>query len=782
MAGQRAILVWKRIVCAAFRIALAYAIVGCTVLYSRDGIRKYVQYPSFSYMTATLIVWETTLGDTLRGTWHAFIGTCLVTGATILSLWLVRLDQFTPELAAVVVAVGTFAIVLMPKFIPLLSKRIALCGLVIVYVGTAIDGPDSRIVMRPLYVAASTTLGAGASILAMLLPFPHLATLEVKNKCKQYNKNAQERMNLFMKAMVAEDSAVAIELEAKAKILKEKARKLTKIIQRCQECMMWEVPYLKLTKPAYKQPADTLKQIEVALQGMEMAVAASRLQSPGEPVDERLKDAMQSMTQELTQKFSQIKTSFPFSTPTAPVQNPKSAPVNHLPSLDIYGTKQQLSMSFFLFCTKYLTQESSGDSTISNRRYIWEVMLNGWLPCRQDIILATKWSLSLGLAVLLGLTYDKEQGYWSGLALSISFTTKRQATFSGANARAQGTALGSIYGVLGYFICHRFAILRLLFLLPWIVFTTFLRHSKSYGEAGGISAIIAAFLILGREGYGTPSEFGIARMTEACIGLCCYIFVEVALQPNRAATLSKAQLSQCFGAIKDFTDQFLVIGTSQSSQLRPLIEDEKRKIQNKVVTLKEFIREAKTEPNFWFTPFQNDSYALLESSISKMVYLLSFTTSATELFSHELTKLDCSCKDKRRQISTDVELFKTKLCSSLKYLEEGTSGKLSPSTQPFSVQVRKELEAENSGEDLEVGISGNKFRTSSINEEEHENITNSFLQHSWDVTENSQVANDAEQRNKLLLCLGCIGFCMRSLVIEAREAEKVVKELSRKEK
>lgn len=772
---------WKVKLFAAFRISLAYAIVGCTVLYSPPEVRKYVAYPSFSYLTATLIVWETTLGDTLCGTWHAFIGICLVAGASILSLWLMQLEHLNSILAAVFVALGTFVVALL-RFLPLLSKRIALCGLVLVYVGAAIEGPESGIVMRPLHIAASTALGAVASILAMSLPVPHLATLEVKNKCKSYVKNATRRMNLFMKAMITEESSEALELAAEAKTLGESAAKLMKNIQKCQDGVLWEVPHLRLTGRGYKQPSDSLKEVEVTLRGMEMAIAVSRSQIPTDSIDQQVKDEMKAVAEQLTQKFAQIKTLLPFSAPTAPYQNQKNDAEKSL-SPDIM---QHLSMSFFLFCTKYLKRDSSSAVNkdddhpkslfMEDEKPGWGMRLKHWLPRRQDILLATKWSLSLGLAVFLGLTYNKNQGYWSGLAISISFATKRQATFSGANARAQGTALGSIYGILGYFVCHKFASLRLAFLLPWIIFTTFLRHSKSYGEAGGISAIIAAFVILGRVGYGRPSQFGIERMTEACIGLFCFLLVEVLLQPRRAATLSKKQVSLCFGVIKDFMEQFVAIKTTGLSQSRPPLEEAKRKMQKKTVALKEFTREAKLEPNFWFKPFPSDNYALLLSSISRMVDLLSFTASATEELSEELKKAGVTWKDNTEQICIDIELFKTKICSSLKYLQEETS------TKPSSAD-QKQQEAGTSSNDIETGSpqGSKRFSITSADEEELENIIDTFLQHSRELVESHRVAENAEDRNKVLLCLGCIGFCMKSLVSETKEVGKVVKELSRRE-
>ncbi|KAM2467907.1 hypothetical protein FF1_009641 [Malus domestica] len=173
--------------------------------------------------------------------------------------------------------------------------------------------------------------------------------------------------------------------------------------------------------------------------------------------------------------------------------------------------------------TRKPNQEPSDSQ--NQQRWNFKSVWRNIIPSTRSIIFALKCSLALGLVVLFGLLYNKENGYWSGLTIAISFVTGRQATFTVTNARVQGTALGSIYGII------------------W--------HSKMYGQAGGISAAIATLLILGRENYGPPSEFAFARMIEASIGLLCFLLVEIVFYPMRAATLAKNKLSQSMEALRD---------------------------------------------------------------------------------------------------------------------------------------------------------------------------------------------------------------------------------------
>lgn len=162
----------------AFRTVLACTIVGCTTLYGPEPLRGLLTFPAFSYVTTILIVSDATLGDALRGCWHVICATIQVILPSMLSLWLIGTSRFNPGLAAMAVALSSFLIAL-PDSTHLMAKRIAFGQTVIVYVGAVIHGKETGIIKHPIHVATSTALGAFASVLAMLFPYPHLAYREV---------------------------------------------------------------------------------------------------------------------------------------------------------------------------------------------------------------------------------------------------------------------------------------------------------------------------------------------------------------------------------------------------------------------------------------------------------------------------------------------------------------------------------------------------------------------------------------------------------------------------
>ncbi|KEH22966.1 hypothetical protein MTR_7g063050 [Medicago truncatula] len=82
---------------------------------------------------------------------------------SLISLQVIRLDNFSNCMAALAVATGAFVVAL-PKSTHLLTKRIAYGHLVIVYVSTVIHGPQEGVATHSIHVACSTALGAIAYV------------------------------------------------------------------------------------------------------------------------------------------------------------------------------------------------------------------------------------------------------------------------------------------------------------------------------------------------------------------------------------------------------------------------------------------------------------------------------------------------------------------------------------------------------------------------------------------------------------------------------------------
>lgn len=293
-----------------------------------------------------------------------------------------------------------------------------------------------------------------------------------------------------------------------------------------------------------------------------------------------------------------------------------------------------------------------------------------------------------------------------------------------------------------------------------------------YGQAGGISAAIGALLILGRENYGPPSEFAIARITEASIGLVCFIMVEILVHPLRAATLAKTILSRSFGALQGcFEDMVLHDKQNMRSSNFSALREKHKKLRAQVNELEKLVTEAELEPNFWFLSFPSDSYKKLQGSLLKMVDLLLFVSHTTEFLSQVSSRAGVALEELQEHISNDLELFKKKVGSTLKCLEVVTSIK-------SLAVLEKELQKKNTSYDIELGKSTNA-NLASANEED---IVSSFLQHSRKVADKIYTSEGQDQlKNKMVLCLCGLGFSINTLMKETMKIEKEVKELVKRE-
>lgn len=248
----------------ALRTALACLIVSLTTLYGPKPLKNLATFPAFSYLT-TILIWlsdaEPTYGEVLKCCVDVSYATFQTAAIVLVSVLVVGPASLGISLVApVAVAVASF-IVAFPASTSLLTKRIAFGQIVLVYVTFAVfNGEVAHVFMLPVHVAASTALGAIASLLAVFLPFPRLAhsqvslyniffltfffydddsenlplvltCLQMTKGCKLYAENALERLNLFVDVIMARDNTTAQVLIAKAASLSSAARHTLKGIK-----------------------------------------------------------------------------------------------------------------------------------------------------------------------------------------------------------------------------------------------------------------------------------------------------------------------------------------------------------------------------------------------------------------------------------------------------------------------------------------------------------------------------------------------------------------------
>ncbi|KAL2899052.1 p-hydroxybenzoic acid efflux pump subunit AaeB [Bienertia sinuspersici] len=739
---------WRSGLIAASRTALACIIVGCMTLYGPTAFKKQVAFPAFSYVAMILIVTNATLGDTIRGLWFAFYCTLQTVCPAMLCLWYMGPTRLTAVSTSLVLGIAAFFIAL-PKSTHVVAKRVALGQLVIIYVVGYITADEIDAIMHP-----------------------------VKENSKLFAENASERLRLFVQAFCAKDN--------------ESSQAFISQPNTWLESMQWEKFLIKFLRPYCKNPGDRLQELETPLRGMEIALNNKHI--PVSILDEQLKGGIDNIEGEISQNLYQLRSHMPCETPTVP-ESTQGEVMNFLEKLETIPTNDKdLPSYFFIFCMKLFHIQSRAMTIPPNSQKVDKKALQkkqdqqqkktsehqnglslsgvlGHWPTstlgKERLVSALNCSLSLGFAVLFGLYYSKPNGFWSGLPVAVSFAAAREATFKVANVKFQGTVIGNVYGVLGCFIFQSIVQIRFIALLPCFIFTSFLQQSKMYGQAGAVSAVIGAILILGRRNFGPPTDFAIARIVETFIGLSCSIMVDLLLNPTRAASLAKVQLCKTFGTLQD---------SLSSIEFTELSKDELMKsaknIKENIIQLDKFVTEADAEPNFWFLPFNTACYKRLMSSFTKIGDLLHFTAHAISLLDEQIQRLDVNgVRDELDKINGDLELVGNLTATSMKSFQEVASIK-------SLLVLEKDLENSGKTFDLELGKSAN-FPLMNLDEKELGKIISSFLEHLQEAMEKIEFPDEEEKeiKSQIVISFSALGFCLKCLMKETKEVEKAIKEL-----
>ncbi|XP_047253723.1 uncharacterized protein LOC107852895 [Capsicum annuum] len=568
-----------------------------------------------------------------------------------------------------------------------------------------------------------------------------------------YAENSKERVEIYSRAITSQDNLIAVERLSKAKFLAQTAAKLLQSAKLLKGGLMWETPWIRFFKSCSEIPGENgIQNMELSIRGMEISLTSCPSFSTG-LVKEELKDTLIHMSEQIRRKSDQVThqetNGSDFANKSIFLHDDTMSP-----------TQTSLPAFFFLFCAKMLLDNSSTSYNEDTQRLCHK----SWMkirPRKETLMFALKCSVSLGLAMWIGLLFDKQNGFWAGLTVASTLAQGKLATFTLANAQAQGIAFGSVYGVLGCSVFQKATNLRFLALLPWIIFSSFLKHSRISGHAGGISALLGAVMILGRKYSDPANEFAIIRLTETFIGLSCFIAVQFLLNPKRAASLARNQLYCTLDILKDCMNQ---IAQKDQRELRGLIEKQ-RKLKSHILNLQKLCLNAELEPDFWFLPFNATCYKKLQGSLSKIADLFYYVVYNINNMSHDFQSHAVDCKELHDSIYDELEYLKETTISLIStFLDKPSLMKLFPDDDDQEVKILHDLE---------------EGKLSKKNDEKTERGLCFFLERSKEVIDGILSSQDKQElKGKTIISLYALEFCITSMLKVIKDIKMTMKELS----
>ncbi|MCO5569100.1 hypothetical protein L7F22_022807 [Adiantum nelumboides] len=259
-------------------------------------------------------------------------------------------------------------------------------------------------------------------------------------------------------------------------------------------------------------------------------------------------------------------------------------------------------------------------------------------PNSQQLRAAFKLSLAMALGGFLGFWFNNSKGYWADITLALGYTgVAKGGSFKVAVLRTLGTVSGSIYGLMVVLATFNFPAMRFVALIPWVVFTSFLRQSKIFGYSGAVSAFTGAIVILARTNKdSTDQEFTVIRIVEAFLGMASFVMVEILVMPRRAASMVKPEIISGFSKLQEFISAICSAYSSEDcdicggSKTVEELQSKEEKLRKAINSQNALVKEAAEEPQFWFAPFPEKIFAKVMEEQRNMLEMLHFSVAVFE--------------------------------------------------------------------------------------------------------------------------------------------------------
>ncbi|CAM6118453.1 unnamed protein product [Calypogeia fissa] len=268
---------WMRFVnkiLVASRTGLACLIIGSMIMYvpTKQLLERMLAFTTYA-PTIAISACDNTVGKVVSNIWAIMQVALFVMLETMIILQFFP-PPIPPGYMLTAIFISSF-IVSLSKRVTITGKKVGLAQISMTFIAANLD-PHLDVVWMPLRFLASIFVGATAALLALLIPYPLLATLDVRRLSKSAVTSTSDLLQTVASAFCATDASTSYSICLHSKVLSQAASEILSELQVKQNHLQWEMRGCG-RRSRFRNLTEGLEKLHLHLAGMELALQSHYL-------------------------------------------------------------------------------------------------------------------------------------------------------------------------------------------------------------------------------------------------------------------------------------------------------------------------------------------------------------------------------------------------------------------------------------------------------------------------------------------------------------------------
>eukprot|EP01062_Namystynia_karyoxenos_P040409 TRINITY_DN29473_c0_g1_i1.p1 TRINITY_DN29473_c0_g1~~TRINITY_DN29473_c0_g1_i1.p1 ORF type:complete len:1024 (+),score=144.37 TRINITY_DN29473_c0_g1_i1:175-3072(+) len=442
---------------------------------------------------------------------------------------------------------------------------------------------------RPLKLLPSALAGSAAAILANIIPYPHLASAEVRVRATFQARAIQALLGAQDLVVLSGEVGSMAHAEQLLCVVEDNVSAMQKLITAAETELVWHtkaarrlhdmIHYYDSLLPSLRGKQVTLRQkvmgeqsrathcihgmvfpkwLDVAKVICALAEEVARAYSEKRAVDQEIVDELKEVSEEwgvlsANSRAAVLYRGGSLYIPPQPGENRAQEQCQKVP--DFTKGKETRGAPCRRTCQRL------------RRAAVFVPSLFRECPDQSRVKAAIKKTAALSIAASLYIFPRFRtlipQAFWVGVTVSFVFSDTVGSSTSTGMLRLSGTLLGSIYGMYAATLIGVSDVGFVASLVPWVAIVCLFRGSPTHGYLAVCAAFTAPVIMVGTMVH-LPDEgrdvgtYALHRIQTNTLGALLFMFVEVTLWPAKMRSTVRLQQVKVLAALREgITDALL---------------------------------------------------------------------------------------------------------------------------------------------------------------------------------------------------------------------------------